>query len=102
MGGHRKPLLKMHQDWLFAQLRSRPETTLKELQVLLAGCLRHQGVRGWGVQSVAVCRLKNVKLPARMSYAKFIYSQLPVDARKLDLAGRPASSGSLSAGRLAK
>jgi len=41
MGGYRKPVLEEHRDWLLERVRARPETTLKELQALLAA----RGVR---------------------------------------------------------
>jgi putative transposase len=36
MGGHRRPLLEPHQDWLLEQVRSCPHVTLAGLQGLLA------------------------------------------------------------------
>lgn len=36
IGGHRKPVLEPHRDWLLGQVRGRPEVTLKGLQALLA------------------------------------------------------------------
>lgn len=36
MGGHRKPILEPHRDWLLDQVRRRPEVTVKGLQALLA------------------------------------------------------------------
>lgn len=36
MGGHRKPVLEPHRDWLLDQVRRRPELTVKGLQALLA------------------------------------------------------------------
>ena len=36
MGGHRKAILEPHREWLCSELLGRPETTLKELQNLLA------------------------------------------------------------------
>ena len=36
MGGHRKPVLAPHLDWLLDQVRARPEITVKGLQALLA------------------------------------------------------------------
>lgn len=36
MGGHRKPVLEGQREWLLDQVRTRPETTLKGLQALLA------------------------------------------------------------------
>ncbi len=35
MGGHRRPVLEPHRDWLLAQLEACPELTVKALQALL-------------------------------------------------------------------
>lgn len=42
MGGHRRPKLEPHRDFLLEVLRERPETTLHEMQELLAA---ERGVR---------------------------------------------------------
>ena len=36
MGGHRKPVLAPHRDWLLARVEACPELTVKALQALLA------------------------------------------------------------------
>ena len=36
MGGHRKPVLEPHRDWLLEQVQTRPEATVKGPQALLA------------------------------------------------------------------
>jgi transposase len=41
MGGHRKPILAPHHDWLMARVRETPEVTL----VALRDALRAQGVQ---------------------------------------------------------
>lgn len=37
MGGHRRPMLEPHRDWLLAEVRARPEITLAGLRERLAG-----------------------------------------------------------------
>lgn len=37
MGGHRRPILEPHRDWLLGQIRACPEITLAMLRELLAG-----------------------------------------------------------------
>lgn len=37
MGGHRKPVLDGHRDWLLMQVEECPHVTVKGLQTLLAG-----------------------------------------------------------------
>ena len=36
MGGHRRPILEPHRDFIRARLKQRPETTLLEMRELLA------------------------------------------------------------------
>jgi len=36
IGGHRKPLLEPHRDWLLAQIEAQPEATVQGLQHKLA------------------------------------------------------------------
>ena len=42
MGGHRRPILGPHRDFVLARLKERPETTLFEMRDLL---LAERGVR---------------------------------------------------------
>lgn len=35
MGGHRKPVLRAHRDWILEQVRVQPEIAVRELQALL-------------------------------------------------------------------
>lgn len=37
MGGHRRPILEPHRDWLLSEVRACPEITLAMLRELLAG-----------------------------------------------------------------
>jgi putative transposase len=42
MGGHRRPILEPHRDFIVARLKERPETTLIEMRDLLVA---ERGVR---------------------------------------------------------
>lgn len=42
MGGHRRPILEPHREFILARLKARPETTLLEMRDLL---LAEHGVR---------------------------------------------------------
>ena len=42
MGGHRRPILAPHRDFVLARLKERPETTLVEMRELLVA---ERGVR---------------------------------------------------------
>ena len=61
MGGHRRPILAPHREFILGKLRERPETTLHEMKDLL---LAERGVR---VSHDTVWRFLRA---ARQSYKK--------------------------------